>query len=140
MHRNSPLVMVVRLGGILFGVFGAVAMGLSFLGVYGLKAYEIARRTREIGIRMALGARTNDVLTMLLRESAFLATWGLGLGFLFSLGIGRLASRFLYEVPAFDPQTFVAIPILLLGVLLLACSLPALSAAKVDPMLALRHE
>jgi predicted permease len=140
MHRNSPLVLVVRVGGILFGVFGAVAMGLSFLGVYGLKAYEVARRTREIGIRMALGARTNEVLSMLLRESAWLAAWGLGLGFLLSLAIGRLASRFLYQVPAFDPLTFTGIPILLLVVVLLACSVPALSAARVDPIRALRYE
>lgn len=140
MHRNSPLVLVVRLGGILFGVFGAVAMGLSFLGVYGLKAYEVARRTREIGIRMALGARTNEVLTMLLRESAWLAGWGLGLGFLLSLGMGLLASRFLYQVPAFDPLTFTGIPILLFAVVLLACSVPALSAGRVDPMRALRYE
>jgi predicted permease len=140
MHRNSPFVLVVRLGGILFGVFGAVAMGLSFLGVYGLKAYEVARRTREIGIRMALGARTNEVLTMLLRESAWLAAWGLGLGFLLSLGIGQLASRFLYQVPAFDPLTFTGIPILLFVVVLLACSVPALSVARVDPLRALRYE
>jgi putative ABC transport system permease protein len=140
MQRNSPLVMLVRLGGILFGVFGAVAMALSFLGVYGLKAYEIARRTREIGIRMALGARTNEVLSMLLRESAWLAAWGLGLGFLLSLGMSRLASRFLYQVPAFDPLTFTGIPILLLAVVLLACSVPALSATRVDPMRVLRHE
>lgn len=140
MQRNTPLVLLARLGGMLFGAFGAVAMGLSFLGVYGLKAYEVARRTREIGIRMALGARGRDVLSMLLRESAWLAVWGLGLGFLLSLAMGRLASRFLYQVPAFDPLTFAVIPVLLLAVVLIACSFPARRATKVDPMVALRHE
>lgn len=140
MQRNSPLVLVVRMGGILFGVFGAVAMALSFLGVYGLKAYAIARRRREIGIRMALGARTREVLTMLLRESVWLAGWGLGLGLLLSVGMGLVTSRFLYQVSAFDPLSFTVIPILLLIVELFACSVPALAAARVDPMKALRHE
>jgi predicted permease len=140
MQRNSPLVVLARLGGMLFGAFGAVAMALSFLGVYGLKAYEVVRRTREIGIRMALGARSRDVLAMLLRESAWLAVWGLGLGLLLSLAMGRLASRFLYQVPAFDPLTFVGVPILLLTAVLIACSIPARRATKVDPMVALRHE
>jgi putative ABC transport system permease protein len=140
MQRNSPLVLLARLGGLLFGAFGAVAMGLSFLGVYGLKAYEVVRRTREIGIRMALGARSRDVWGMLLQESAWLALWGLGLGLLLSLAMGRLASRFLYQVPAFDPLTFVGVPILLLAAVLIACSIPARRATKVDPMVALRHE
>jgi ABC-type antimicrobial peptide transport system permease subunit len=113
---------------------------LSFLGVYGLKAYEVTRRTREIGIRMALGATAGNVLKMILRGSASLALWGMGFGFLLSLAVGRLASRFLYRVLPFDPLIFGVIPMLLLGVVLLACLIPARRAAKVDPMEALRYE
>ena len=140
MHSQSPPVMMSRIGAMLFGAFGVLAMILSFLGAYGLKSYNVARRTREIGIRIALGADRSDVVAMILRESARLAVWGLGIGFLLSLGAGRLASRFLYKVSAFDPLIFAAVPLLLLVVNLLACWLPAWRASKVDPMVALRYE
>ena len=99
LHRDSPTVRVVHMGAMLFGAFGGLALLLSLLGIYGLKAYAVARRTREIGIRMALGANGRDVVTMILRESLLLAGLGLGLGLLLALAVGRLAGGFLYQVP-----------------------------------------
>jgi putative ABC transport system permease protein len=132
--------MLMEVGGLLFSLFGAVAVFLSFLGIYGLKAYEVTRRTREIGIRIALGATAGNVLNMILRGSAGLAIWGIGLGLILSLAVGHLASRFLYRVLPFDPLTFCLIPMAVLGVVLFACFIPARRAAKVDPMEALRYE
>ncbi len=140
MQRTNPQIMLMEVGGLLFSLFGAVAVFLSFLGIYGLKAFEVKRRTREIGIRIALGATAGNVLNMVLRGSAGLALWGIGFGLLLSLAVGHLASRFLYRVPPFDPLTFCLVPIALLGVILFACFIPARHAAKVDPMEALRYE
>ncbi|MGO8678409.1 MAG: ABC transporter permease [Limisphaerales bacterium] len=140
LHRDSPTVRVVRMGAMLFGAFGGLALFLSLLGIYGLKAYAVARRTREIGIRMALGASARDVVAMILRESAVLAGLGLGLGLVLALAVGKVGGGFLYQVPAADPVTFSVIPLLLLCTALVACILPARRAAKVDPMAALRHE
>lgn len=140
MQRTNPRVVLMQLGGLLFGLFGAVAVFLSFLGIYGLKAYEVTRRTREIGIRMALGATAGNVLNMVLRGSAGLALWGIGFGLLLSVAVGHFASRFLYRVLPFDPLTFCLVPTALLGVVLFACFIPARRAAKVDPMEALRYE
>ncbi len=140
LHRDGPFVRIARLGSALFGAFGALAVILSVLGLYGLKAYSVARRTREIGIRMALGATARDVVTMVVREGAWLAGWGIALGLLLALAVGRFAESFLYQVSAFDPPTFGVIPPLLLVMTLLACFIPAQRAAKVAPMVALRHE
>jgi ABC-type antimicrobial peptide transport system permease subunit len=140
LHRDGPTVRVARLGSVLFGAFGGLAMLLSLLGIYGLKAYAIARRTREIGIRMALGADGHKVVAMLLRESAWLATLGLGLGLFLALAVGKLAGSFLYHVSTMDPLTFSVAPLVLLVVTLVACAVPACRAAKVDPMEALRYE
>ncbi|HTH47048.1 MAG TPA: ABC transporter permease [Candidatus Limnocylindria bacterium] len=140
MHRDGPDVRVMRLGSVLFGAFGGLAMLLSSLGIYGLKAYSVARRTREIGIRMALGANPRHVVRLILRESVWLAGLGLGIGLLLALAVGKLAANFLYRVPATDPVTFVIVPPLLLAVALFACWLPARRAARVNPMVALRAE
>jgi predicted permease len=139
-HRDSPTVRVVRMGSMLFGAFGGLALLLSLLGIYGAKAYAVARRTREIGIRMALGANARDVVAMILRESIWLAILGLGFGLVLALAVGKLAGGFLYHVPAADPLTFSVIPLVLLGTALVACVIPARRAAKVDPMQALRYE
>jgi predicted permease len=140
LHRDGPTVRIMRLGSALFGAFGGLALLLSLLGIYGLKAYAITRRTREIGIRMAVGANRRDVLTMLLRETAGLAGIGLGFGLLLAFALGKLAVGYLYQVPALDPLTFVTLPPLLLVMALLACLVPARRAASLNPMVALRHE
>ncbi len=140
LHRDGPFVRVAHLGSVLFGTFGGLAMLLSLLGIYALKAYAIARRTREIGIRMALGANRRDVVAMILRETAWLATLGLCLGLALALVVGKLAVGFLYHVPAMDPLSYCTIPPLLLATVLLACVVPARRAAKLDPMQALRYE
>ena len=140
MHRDGPEARVMRLGSMLFGAFGGLALLLSSLGIYALKAFAVARRTREIGIRMALGANAHDVVVMILRESSWLAGLGLGLGLLLALVVEKMAGSFLYQVPPVDPLTFSIVPPLLLLVALFACWLPARRVARVDPMVALRHE
>ncbi|HEY3853290.1 MAG TPA: ABC transporter permease [Verrucomicrobiae bacterium] len=138
LHRDGPWVRITRLGSILFGAFGGLAVFLSLLGIYGLKAYAVARRTREIGIRIALGANRGDVTAMILRESVWLALVGLGLGVSLAIAVGKLSARFLYHVPALDLGTFIIIPALLLAIVMVACWFPARRAARVDPMKALR--
>jgi putative ABC transport system permease protein len=130
-----------RLGiAILLGMFAAVAMGLSAVGLYGVVSFSVARRTREIGIRMALGGRCGDMLRLVLRQGVTLTAVGLGIGLLGSLALMRGLSSQLYEVSPADPLTFAAVSTLLLIVALLACYFPARRAAKVDPMIALRCE
>ena len=140
MHRDSPDVRVMRLGAALFGAFGGLALLLSSVGIYGLKSYAVARRTREIGIRMALGANPRSVVGLFLREGIRLAGMGLGLGVLLALAVGKLAANFLYHLPSTDPVTFgIVLPVLFI-VALFACWLPARRASRVDPMVALRSE
>jgi ABC-type antimicrobial peptide transport system permease subunit len=139
-HRDGPSVRIARLGSMLFGAFGGLALLLSLIGIYGMKAYAVARRTREIGIRMALGATARDVVAMILRETVWLAGLGLGLGLVLALAVGKLAGGYLYQVPAMDPLTYAAIPPLLLATVLLACVIPARRAVKLDPIKALRYE
>jgi ABC-type antimicrobial peptide transport system permease subunit len=131
---------VAHLGSVLFGAFGGLALLLSLVGMYALKAYAVARRTREIGIRMALGANRRDVITLILWESASVAVLGLSLGLVLALAVGKLAGSFLYHVATTDPLTFSLIPLLLLLTSLLACFVPARRAAMLDPIKALRYE
>jgi putative ABC transport system permease protein len=130
----------VQAGARLFSVFAAVALFLAVVGVYGVKAFVVARRTREIGIRVALGATTAQVLWMVLRDGLRLTAVGLGAGLLLSLATGRLVSSKLYEVSGSDPLTFVTASAVLAAAALVACALPARRAAKIDPMEALRCE
>ena len=131
---------IIRTGARLFSIFGALAVFLAVIGVYGLQAYTVARRTREIGIRISLGATTNNVLWLILSEGIRLTAAGVGIGLLLAFGTARLLSGLLYEVSPTDPVIFLATPILLAGAALLACYLPALRAARVQPVAALRHE
>ena len=124
----------------LLGGFAGVAMLLAALGLYGLLAYNVTRRTQEIGIRLALGAQTPDVLSLVIRHGMKLALFGIGLGIVGALMLTRVMRRLLFGVEPTDPLTFVCVSVLLLGVTLLACWLPARRAAKVDPMEALRYE
>jgi putative ABC transport system permease protein len=140
MHSEGMSVRITKMGAMLFGAFGAVAMLLSFLGVYGLKAYSVARRTREIGIRMALGATARDVVKMIVGEGARIAVVGLTIGLALAMGVGSFVGRFLYGVKGGDPVTFTLIPIALGLVALFASWLPARRATRVNPMTALRSE
>ena len=131
---------LVRAGAALFSIFGGLALGLSVVGVYGVKAYAVARRTREIGIRMALGARPGTVQWMFLREGSVMLGVGLVIGLLLAIGTGKVVSGLLYQVGALDPIAFTIAPVLLAASALLATWLPARRAARVDPMVALRTE
>ncbi len=136
----NPLLWMVRAGAALFSVFGGLALGLAVVGIYGVKAYSVARRTREIGIRMALGAQGKTVQWMILREGFAMVAAGLALGLLLAFGIGKIVSSILFEVSATDPYAFTLPPAILAVAALVATWLPARRAAKISPMAALRTE
>jgi putative ABC transport system permease protein len=121
-------------------IFGACAVLLSAIGIYGLISYVISQRTQEFGIRMALGARQGNIVLLVLRRSLILAITGLAIGVLASLGATRVLSSLLYEVSPLDPVTFVEVSVFLLAVILLACYLPARRASKLNPLRALRYQ
>lgn len=131
---------LVKSGAQMFVVFGCLALVLALVGVYGVKSFAVARRTREIGIRIALGATASKVLWMTLREGLLLTAVGLGLGVLLAAAAGRLLGSLLYGVSPLDPLAFTLAPLLLAATATLACYFPARRAAKVDPMVALRDE
>jgi predicted permease len=124
----------------LSSLFAILALILPCLGLYGLLSYEVARRTREIGIRTALGAQGPDILRLVVGLAAFLTTVGALLGMAIALGVTRYLRTLLYGVRTSDPLTFAAVALLLLTVALLACYFPARRATKVDPLVALRYE
>ena len=137
---GNPQLWIVRAGAALFSIFGGLALGLAVIGVYGVKAYSVARRTREIGIRMALGAQSRTVLWMILREGFVMVACGVGLGLLLALATGKIVSAILFDVSATDPFAFTIAPAVLMAAALLATWLPARRATKISPMTALRTE
>jgi len=139
-HHNSIWVWMVGMGGRLFAVFGGLALFLAVIGLYGVRAYDVARHTRQIGIRMALGATRRNVLLIFLREGILLSCLGLGLGIPLALGAGYLLRSLLVGVSGTDIATFVTVPIFLIVTTMVACWIPARRAAKINPMEALRHE
>jgi predicted permease len=126
--------------GKLSSFFGILALVLACIGLYGLLSYEVARRTREIGIRMALGAQRDHLLKLVVRQGIALAIVGAAVGAAVALAVTRYLAGLLYGVKPMDPLTFVAVAAVLLLVALAACYIPALRATRVDPMVALRHE
>ena len=124
----------------LMSVFATLALTLASVGLYGVVAWSVAHRTREIGVRMALGARPRDVGRMVLRQAARLVLWGLAVGLGLSFGLTRLVRSQLVGVSPTDPVTFAVGPLILITVALLACYLPARRAARIDPMVASRYE
>jgi predicted permease len=138
-HLGIALLPARLIGGTL-GVFGLLALGLASVGIYGVVAYSVAQRTREIGIRMALGAAASDAVLLVMRQGLAPVLTGTVLGLAGALAASRLIRGVLYGGSALDPVTFAAVPLVLLGVAMLATWIPARRAAAVDPMLALRQE
>jgi putative ABC transport system permease protein len=125
---------------VMLAVIGAMGLILSAVGVYGVMAYAVADRTREFGIRMALGAPPAEVLRLVLRRGAWLTLAGFGIGLPAAFALAHLLADLLYGINASDAATFFGIPALLAGVAALACYMPARRASRVDPLVALRYE
>jgi len=129
-----------KLGAGLAAVMGIVGLVLTIIGVYGVVSYAAAQRTHEIGIRLALGAQTAEILGMVLRQGMSIIVLGIIAGILMAFGLARVVGHFLVGVSPSDPLTFIAVSLILIAVALVACYIPARRAAKVDPMVALRYE
>jgi putative ABC transport system permease protein len=139
-ERIAETIWQRRAAGTLFMIFGALALTLAAVGIYGVMSYLISRRTREIGIRMAMGAQPRDVLKVTIGEGATLIAIGLGIGLVVAFIAAKAMNSLLYQVSAADPLTYLIVPLLLASVALVACYIPAWRAMKVDPIVALRDE
>jgi ABC-type antimicrobial peptide transport system permease subunit len=137
---NSIELWLLKTGARLFSLFGLLALILAAAGVYGVRAFMVAQRTREIGIRMALGATQRDAVGLVLREGLVLTLWGIGIGLALALAAGQLLGGMLYQVSSTDLTVFIVTPLVLTVVSLLACYVPARRAAMVNTMVALRYE
>jgi putative ABC transport system permease protein len=129
-----------RFSMLLLATFATLALVLASIGMYGVISYSVGQRTREIGIRVALGAEHSNVFRMILGQGARLAGLGIAIGLIAALGVTHLMASFLFGVQPTDPPTFAAVSLLLLAIALLACYIPARRATRVDPMIALRYE
>ena len=141
MKRNlDDLVAPQRFSTVVLTAFACGALLLAAIGLYGVLAFAVSQRTREIGVRMALGARTGDVLALVVRQGMRLVAVGLTVGLIAALWLAQAVGSLLYRTGRFDPLTFVACPIVLIVVALLACYLPARRASRIEPLTALRTE
>jgi ABC-type antimicrobial peptide transport system permease subunit len=145
--KVAPLTVIVkdsltqsRFSMLLLSAFGALALILASIGIYGVISYSVGQRTREIGVRMAVGAQRRNVLGLVLGQGARLAGLGIAIGLVAAIGVTRLMASLLFGVAPRDPLTFFAVPVLLMAIALLACYIPARRAMRVDPMVALRSE
>jgi predicted permease len=138
-HMSTSL-FPARMAAIALGSFGVLALVLAAVGIYGVMSHVVAGRTREIGLRMALGAQLSDVQKLILKQGMFLACIGSFCGLLIAFGGARMMKNLLYGVSASDPITFTCVALLLLSIALLACWVPARRASRVEPMIALRAE
>ena len=129
-----------RTGATVLGLFGLLGLVLAAIGIYGVMSYSVSRRTREIGLRMALGAETRDVIKLIVKQGMGLTLIGAMIGVMLAVAVTRLLASLLYGVTATDPVTFAGVVLFVIGVAVLACYLPARRATKVDPMTALRCE
>jgi putative ABC transport system permease protein len=129
-----------RLSAGIGSAFGLLALLLTTMGLYSVMTYAVSQRTREIGIRMALGAQLRDVMTLVLRQGIALVIVGIVIGLTGAFLVSRVLSSFLLNVGTTDPLTFIGVSVLLLLVALLACYIPARRATKVDPLIALKYE
>jgi ABC-type antimicrobial peptide transport system permease subunit len=129
-----------RLMSRLSSFFAILALILACIGLYGLLSYEVARRTRELGIRTALGAQRRELMRLVVRRGLLLALAGAIIGIATAMAVTRLMAAMLYSVRPYDPATFAGVGILLVLVALAACSIPARRAMRIDPMVALRYE
>ena len=138
-HLSASL-LPQRIAATLLGCFGILALILAALGIYSVIAYSVSQRTREIGIRVALGADRREVVKLIIRQGMTLVAIGGGIGLTAAGGVSHLIRNLLYGVSALDPITFIGVSVLLAGIALLACYLPARRAARVDPVVALRSD
>lgn len=139
-ERIADTIWQRRLSGTLFLVFAGLALALASIGIYGVMSYGVSQRTREIGIRLAMGAQGSDVLKLIIVQGAKLVAIGLGLGLGIAFAFAKVMTGLLYQVSAADPIIYLLVPLLLAAVALLACYIPARRAMRVDPMIALRAE
>jgi putative ABC transport system permease protein len=130
----------LRLSMLLLGLFGAVAAILAAVGIYGVMAHSVTERTREFGVRMALGARAGDVLLMVVGRATWLIVGGIVLGLVSAIAFSRVLEANLFQVSATDPLTYAAVSGLLFVVAIIACVVPAGRAAVLNPIVALRHD
>lgn len=139
-ERLSQTLAKRRFSMVLLSVFAFLALTLAAVGIFGVISYSAAQRTHEIGIRMALGAQRGDVIRLVIGQGLVLVSIGVGIGIAAAVGLTRLMASLLYGVRPTDPLTFITVSIFLLAVALIASCIPARRAARVDPMVALRHE
>jgi putative ABC transport system permease protein len=139
-HIVAGAVARQRFSMLLLAIFAGVALVLAAVGIYGVMSYSVAQQTREIGIRMALGAQRSDVLKMTVKQGLRLVAFGLAIGLVAAFILTRVMASLLFGISATDPLTFISISLVLLAVAILASYIPALRATRVDPMIALRAQ